>query len=75
MTNLEDRMQKVDIVDVCTRKRANTKWKFSKLTNLTVFASLLNDVPMGCRDTVLLEPLLKNHNLNYLTFERSKRQP
>ena len=27
MTNLKDRMQKMDIVDICTRERANTKWK------------------------------------------------
>ena len=33
MTNLGNRMQKIDIVDVCTRERANTKWKFYKLTN------------------------------------------
>ena len=30
MTNLKDRMQKMDIVDICTRERANTKWKFYK---------------------------------------------
>ena len=28
LTNLEDRTQKMDIVDICTRGRANTKWKF-----------------------------------------------
>ena len=39
MTNLKDRMQKMDIVDICTRERSNTKWKFYKLTNLTIFAS------------------------------------
>ena len=59
MTNLKDRMQKMDIVDICTRERANTKLKFYKLTNLTIFAPLLKDVPMGCKDTVLPEPLLK----------------
>ena len=59
MTNLKDRMQKMDIVDICTRERANTKWKFYKVTKLTIFASLLKDVPMGCKDTVLPEPLLK----------------
>ena len=68
-------MKKLDIVDICTRERANTKWKFYKLTNLTILASLLKDVPMGCKDTVLPEPLLKNHNVNCLTFERNKRQP
>ena len=74
MTNLKDRMQKMDIVDICTRERSNTKWKFYKLTNLTIFASLLKDVPMGFKDTVLPEPLLKNHNVNCLTFEGNTRQ-
>ena len=27
MTNLRDTMQKLDIVDICTRERATTKWK------------------------------------------------
>ena len=31
MTNLKDSMQKMDIVDLFTRERANTKWKFYKL--------------------------------------------
>ena len=57
MTNQKNRMQKMDIVHICTRERANTKWKFYKLTKLTTFASLLKDVPMGCKDTVLPEPL------------------
>ena len=30
---------------------------------------------MGCKDTVLPEPLLKNHNVNCLTFKRNTRQP
>ena len=74
MTNLQSRMQKMDIVDVCSRERANTKWKFYKLTNLTVFASLLKDKPMGCKDTILPEPLSKNHIANCLTFERNTSQ-
>ena len=75
MTNLKDRMQKMDVVDICTRERTNTKWKFYKLTTLTFFASLLNDVPMGCKDTVLPEPLLENHNMNCVTFGRNTLQP
>ena len=75
MTNLKNRMQKMDIVDICKRERANTKWKFYKFTNLTIFASLLNDVPMGCKDTVLPEPLLRNCNVNCLTFETNTLQP
>ena len=75
LTNLKDRMQKMDIVDICTRERSNTKWKFYKLTNLTIFAWLLKYVPMGSKDTVLPEPLLKNHNVDCLTFDRNTRQP
>ena len=45
--NLKEKLQKMDIVDFCTRERVNTKWKFYKLTNLTVFAAILKDVPMG----------------------------
>ena len=74
MTTSKDRMQKKDIVDLCTRERANTKWKFYKLTNLTVFASLLKDVPMGCKDTNLPEPLLRNGNVNCLILEKNSRQ-
>ena len=46
-----------------------------KLTILTVFASLLKDVPMGRKDAVLLEPLLRNCNVKCLTFERNTKQP
>ena len=67
-------MQKMDNVDFCTQERSNTKWIFYKLTNLIFFASLLKGVPMGCTDTVLPEPLLKNHNVNCLTFERNTMQ-
>ena len=34
--NLKEKLQKMDIVDLCSRERANTEWKFCKLTNLTV---------------------------------------
>ena len=75
MTNLKETMQKLDIVHLCSRERSNTKLKFYKLTNLTIVALLLKGVPMGCKDTVLPEPLLKNHNVNCLTFQRNTRQP
>ena len=65
----------MDIIDLCTRERANTKWKFYKLTNLTIFAALLKDIPMGCKDSVLPEPILRNCNVNCLTFEKNSSQP
>ena len=73
--NLKKKLQKMDIVDLCTRERANTKWKFYKLTNLTVFVALLKDVPMGCKDSVLPERLSKNQNVNCLTYEQNTKKP
>ena len=64
----------MDFVHICTRERAITMWKFYKLTNLTFFASLLKDVPIGCKDTILCEPLLRNGNVNCHTFEKNTRQ-
>ena len=53
----------------------NTKWRFYKLINLTVFAALLKDVPMGFKNAVLPEPLLRNGTFNSLTYEENTRQP
>ena len=65
----------MDIIDLCTRERANTKWKSYKLTKVTVFAALLKDTPMVCKDTVLPETLLRKCNVSCLTFERNTSQP
>ena len=75
ITNLKDELQKTNIVDLCTRERANTKWKFYKLTNLTVFAALPKDVPKGCKESVLPEPLLKKQKVNCLTYEQNTKKP
>ena len=75
IVNLKEKLQKMDVIDLCTRERAITKWKFYKLTNMTVFAALLKDIPMGCKDTVSPEPILRNCNVNCLTFERNSSQP
>ena len=75
LTKLKNIVNQTDVIESCTRERMNTKWKIYQLTNLTVFAALLKDIPMGCRDAVLPDPLLKNHTVNCLTFEQNTRQP
>ena len=74
ITNVKKKLQKMDFVDLCTRERANTIWKFYKLINLTVFAALLKDVPMVCIDSVPPEPLPKNQNVNCLIFEKKTKK-
>ena len=45
LAKLKDLLNKTDVIESCSRERMNTKCKFHKLTNLTVFAALLKDVP------------------------------
>ena len=75
LAKLKDFLNQTDVIETCSRERMNTKWRFYKLTNLTVFAALLKDVPMGCKNAVLPEPLLRNGTINCLTFEENTRQP
>ena len=75
MTKLKEILKKTDVIESCTKERSNTKWRFFKSTNLTIFAALLRDIPMGCEDAVLLESLLRNPSIYCVTFERNTRQP
>ena len=75
LAKLKDFLSKTDVIESCSRERMNTKWRFYKLTNLTIFAALLKDVPMGCKNAVLPEPLLRNGTINCLTYEEITRQP
>ena len=75
LAKLKDFLKKTDAIEFCSRERMNTKWRFYKLTNLSVFAALLKDVPMGCINAVLPESLLRNGTINCLTYEENTRQP
>ena len=75
MAKLKENLKKTDVIESCTKESSNTKWRFFKLTNLTIFAALLRDIPMGCKDAILPESLLKNHTVNCLTFEKNARKP
>ena len=75
MAKLREIFKKTDAIESCTNEITYTKWRFFKLTNLTIFAPLFRDIPMGCKDAVLPESLLKNHTVNCLTFEKNTRKP
>ena len=75
MAKLKEVLKKTDVIESCTKERSNTKWRFFRLTNLTIFAALLKDIPMGCKDAVLPESLLKNHTVICLTYEQNTKKP
>ena len=68
MAKFKEILKKTDVIESCTKERSNMKWRFFKLTNLTVFAALLRDITMGCKDAVLPESLMKNDTVNCLTY-------
>ena len=71
MAKLKVILKKTDVIESCAKERSNKKWRFFKLTNLTIFAALLRDIPMGCKDAVLPESLLRNPSIKSLTYEQN----
>ena len=69
LTKMKNPPSKSNEVDWCTRTRAKTKWKFYKLKNVKIFAALLKENLIGCKDTVLSVPLLKNQSVECFTNE------
>ena len=75
MVKLKEILKKTDVIESCTKERSDRKWRFFKLTNLTIFAALLRDIPLGCEDAILPQSLLKNHSVNCLTYEQNTKKP
>ena len=74
MVKLKEISKKTDVIESCTKEMSNPKWRFFKLTNLTIFAALLRDIPMSCKDAVLPESLLRNLSINCLTYEQNTKK-
>ena len=72
LIKIQVKVEKFDIVEQCTQERENTKWRFKLITNFTILAALLKNIPMRCLDSVLPEPLLKNHSVNCLLSNKDK---
>ena len=72
LITIQGKVEKFDIVEQCTQKRQNPKWRFKLITNVIVFAALLKNIPMGCPNSVLPESLLKNQSVNCLLSNKAK---
>ena len=74
MVKLKEILKKLDVIESRTKERSNTDWRFFKLTNLTIFAALRSDIPMGCKDACLPESLLRNPSINCPTYEQNTKK-
>ena len=70
LMNLKGIANKTVVIGLCSREKFNTDWQFYKMKIVTVFAALLKDVPMCCKDVVLPETLQKNHTATALRLKR-----
>ena len=73
MAKLQEILKKTDVIESCTKERSNTNWRFFEPTNLTIFAALLRDKPIGCKDAVLPEHFLKK-SYSQLSYLRAEHQ-
>ena len=67
LPKLKDVFKKTDDSEKCSREKMSTKWNLYKLANLTDFAAYSKDVPMGCKNAVLPEPLFIEKWYNQLS--------
>ena len=66
LLNIQKEIEILDLIETCTQERQNSKWRLTVITNVTVCAALLKNIPIGCTDSPLPEPLLRNPEVNCL---------
>ena len=59
LITIQGKVEKFNIVEQGFEGRQATKCGFKLITNVTIFAVLLKNIPMGCPNSVLPKPLLK----------------
>ena len=72
---IEMLLNKVDVIESCSRERAKTKWKNRKLTNVTFLLHHPRKFLWIIKNAVFPEPLIKNHSVTCLIFEKSTKKP
>ena len=72
MITSKEKEEKLDFVEKRILERRNTKWRFKLIANVTNFAALLKNIPIGCPDSVLPEPSLRHTEVNCLLSNKKK---
>ena len=74
LITIQGKVEKFDIVEQCTQARQNTKVEVQVDHKCYYFCCTTEkNIPMGCPDSVLPEPLLKNHSVNCLLSDKNKQ--
>ena len=74
VTEFQQGLDDLNIVELSTRERSSTKWKLLFTTNVTFFVALLKSVPVGCKHILLPANLIKRSVVNCLTYKSNKER-
>ena len=74
LQEFQQRLDDLNIVELSTRERSSTKSKLLFTTNVTIFAALLKNVPVGCKDILLPPSVVKRSDVNCLTYKSNKER-
>ena len=74
LTKVKSLLSNTGIIELCARNEPTQNGNL-QADNCYIFAALLKDVPVGCKDTVLPDPLLKTSSVKCLIFEENTRKP
>ena len=72
LTEIKILVKNTDVIESCTNERTNTNWIFYKSTNVT---ALLREVPIGCKDTILPDPVMNKQSAKDLEIEQITWKP
>ena len=73
LAKLMEILEKTEVIKPCSTKKMNSKKRFYKLTNLTVFAVVFKDIPMSFKDAGSPKALLKK-TVNWPIYEEKLRK-
>ena len=74
LLNLKRQLQEINYISKVTANRPDTKSKFYKLTNVTITATLLRNVLLGCPDIELPQFLIGHKGVTTLLFDRTNNK-
>ena len=75
LTTIQNKINQQNIIEVCTQEKQKLNWRFELITNVSIFAALIKNVSMGCPESVIPEPLLKNNHIYCLISDQNTKQP
>ena len=72
---LKDRLEGEDYFERATSERPDTKWVFAQMTNVSIRATLVRDLAMGCKTLELPRWLTTNNSIITHVISRVTKHP